>query len=253
MNLSRPLPNLASLRLAVFDFDGTLSLLREGWATIMAQQGVELLDDTSRQTELELEMLMLSGKPSITQMQRLIELAQAAGKPHPTDAELLHEFQNRLRGILDARLAAITTSPSGAFCVPGAITYLEHLASAGIECVLVSGTQKDFVVAEAEQLNVRRFFGDQLFAPEANNSSFRKLDVIAEMMKQRQLDGSQLIGYGDGYAETVAVRELGGYVVGLATCDIGETGLHPLKQQMLTTLGAHAILPSYLPLLERIS
>lgn len=249
MNPQRPFPDPGSLKLAVFDFDGTLSLLREGWATVMAQQGVELLDDPTRQAELELEMLMLSGKPSIMQMQRLIEIAQAAGRPHPSDAELLQQFQQRLAGILHARLNAVAGSPRGAFCVPGAIEILDELKLLGIPCVLVSGTLKDYVLAEAELLGVLHYFGDEVYAPEANNSTFAKTDVISGLLSQRGLEGAQLIGFGDGYAETVAVRELGGYVVGLATRDIGEDGLNTMKEGMLYRLGADIVLPNYLPLL----
>jgi phosphoglycolate phosphatase len=249
MNLQRPFPDLGNIRLVIFDFDGTLSLLREGWATIMARQGVELLDDPSRQAELELEMLMLSGKPSIVQMQRLIDIAQAAGKPHPSDAELLHEFQQRLAGILNARLNAVSSSPRGAFCVPGAIEILDEFKHLGIPCVLVSGTLKDYVLAEAELLELLHYFGDDVYAPEANNSAFTKIDVISGLLRQRGLEGAQLVGFGDGYAETVAVRELGGYVVGLATRDIGEDGMNTMKEGMLYRLGADIVLPNYLPLL----
>jgi phosphoglycolate phosphatase len=249
MNPQRPFPDLGSLRLAVFDFDGTLSLLREGWATIMARQGLELLDDPTREAELELEMLMLSGKPSIVQMQRLVEIAQAAGRPHPTDAELLQQFQQRLAGILNARLNAVAGSPRGAFCVPGASEILDEFKLLGIPCVLLSGTKKDYVLAEAELLGVLHYFGGEVYAPEENNSTFTKIDVLTKLMKQHGLEGAQLIGFGDGYAETVAVQELGGYVVGLATRDIGEDGLHPMKEEMLYRLGADIVLPNYLPLL----
>jgi phosphoglycolate phosphatase len=253
MNFERPLPTLDSLKLAIFDFDGTLSLLREGWATIMARQGVELLEDESRFTELELAMLMLSGKPSILQMRKLIELAQAAGKPHPTDTELLKQFQERLAHILDTRLAAVASSPRGAFCVPGTFEYLDRLRSRGLHLALVSGTLKDYVVAEAEQLQLSAYFGDDLFAPEANDSAFTKLVVIRQLMQKYDVTGPQLIGYGDGYAETVAVRELGGYAVGLATRDIGEEGLHPMKAEMLHKLGADVLVPNYLPLLGEVA
>jgi phosphoglycolate phosphatase len=249
MKFQRPIPALDSLKLAIFDFDGTLSLLREGWATIMAQQGVELLEDATRHEELELAMLMLSGKPSIVQMRKLIEFAQVAGKPHPTDEELLAQFNQRLASILDTRLGTIGTSPRGAFCVPGAIEYLEMLQQHGLRLALVSGTLRDYVLAEAAQLQLMPFFGDNVFAPAGNNDGFTKLGVIRNLMQKYNVTGPQLIGYGDGYAETVAVRELGGYVAGLATRDIGEEGLHPMKAEMLHKLGADVLVPDYRPLL----
>src|SRR5687767_7591257 len=58
-------------RAAVFDFDGTVSLIREGWAGIMADLGLDLLRAQGvpgDRAELEGQMLRLSGKPSIFQM-----------------------------------------------------------------------------------------------------------------------------------------------------------------------------------------
>ena len=66
----------------MFDFDGTVSLLREGWSRIMADMGVELLvRPVGVRAHLEEEMLRLSGKPSIFQMRRLTEMVTASGKP----------------------------------------------------------------------------------------------------------------------------------------------------------------------------
>ena len=61
-------------RAVVFDFDGTLSLLREGWSRLMAEIGIDHLGDRTQLEFLEREMLLLSGQPSIHQMRRLAEI-----------------------------------------------------------------------------------------------------------------------------------------------------------------------------------
>src|SRR5438045_5661856 len=71
---------------ALFDFDGTLSLLREGWPQVMVPMMVEALVRTgSGETETELGVLVeefimaLNGRPAIFQMGRLVEEMRARG------------------------------------------------------------------------------------------------------------------------------------------------------------------------------
>ena len=96
-------PNVrrGQFRAAMFDFDGTLSLLREGWSRVMAEMGAELLNDPTAKVFVEREMLMLSGKPSIFQMQRLVAIAQERGCSAPDPDVLLKEFLRRLFAIAD--------------------------------------------------------------------------------------------------------------------------------------------------------
>ena len=74
------------IRQALFDFDGTLSLIREGWQDIMIPMMVEILQETPRHegerelTELVTEFVnRLTGKQTIYQMIRLTEEVQKRG------------------------------------------------------------------------------------------------------------------------------------------------------------------------------
>jgi phosphoglycolate phosphatase len=74
-------------RAAMFDFDGTLSLLREGWSRIMAELGRDEIraqnlvapSDAELIPVIEREVLLLSGKPSIFQMERIAEDIRSRG------------------------------------------------------------------------------------------------------------------------------------------------------------------------------
>ncbi len=232
-------------RVAVFDFDGTLSLLREGWARVMADMGVELLDDPSAFAALELEMLMLSGQPSVFQMERLRTIAAEHGKPSPTSAELLAEFNRRLTALTEDRLTSLTngTDPPEAWAVAGTHELLTDLRDRGLTLVLASGTPMEAVRAESELLKLSGFFGDRVYAPDGAFGEFSKRAVIEGL----GVTGRELIGFGDGYAETVEVKRAGGVAVGLATVEAGRGGLNPVKRRMLLDLGADAILPHYDP------
>lgn len=236
-------------RVAVFDFDGTVSLIREGWSRVMADMGVELLSDPAAFGELELEMLRLSGRPSIHQMERLRELAAERGKPSPAAAELLAEFNHRLAAMCDDRRKALAagTDPPEAWAVPGTHELLTDLQKRGVLLVLASGTPLEAVRAESELLKLTPFFGERVYAPEGSSGEFSKRAVIENLLDELGVKGAELIGFGDGYAETVEVKRAGGVAVGLATVEAGRGGMNPTKRRMLIDLDADAVIPHYDP------
>jgi phosphoglycolate phosphatase len=249
VELINPAAPRGGFRLAVFDFDGTVSLLREGWARVMAEMGVELLDDPPAFAFLELEMLMLSGKPSIHQMERLREIAVERGKPSPPGADLLAEFNRRLAALTEDRrsaLAAGTDTPE-AWTVPGSHDLLADLRDRGVTLVLASGTPMEAVRAEGELLKLAAYFEDRVFAPDGSSGNFSKREVIERFLADCGIAGHQVIGFGDGYAETVEVKRVGGVAVGLATVEAGRGGVNPVKRRMLIDLGADLITPHYEP------
>ncbi len=76
-------------RHVLFDFDGTLSLIREGWPEVMVPMMVEVLQDTGTDEsprelrDLVFEFVMqLNGKQTIYQMIRLAEeVRRRGGRP----------------------------------------------------------------------------------------------------------------------------------------------------------------------------
>lgn len=245
--LVNPHVTRGGFRVAVFDFDGTVSLVREGWSGIMATMGVELLGDPSAFARLELEMLKLSGKPSIFQMRKLAEEAVAAGRYSPEPEELLGEFVNRLSAVTaerKRRLADGIDQPQ-AWAVPGTHDLLSDLRDRGVLLVLASGTPMEAVSAEAELLQLTAFFGERMYAPNGDTPNFSKRDVIEGLLRELGVSGGQVIGFGDGYAETVEIKRAGGVAVGVASHEAGRGGINSLKRGMLIELGADVIVPDY--------
>src|SRR5947208_5524906 len=73
-------------RFVLFDFDGTLSLIREGWPQVMIPMMVDVLRQTgTRETDAELAMavedfvMRLNGRQTIYQMMQLAEEVQKRG------------------------------------------------------------------------------------------------------------------------------------------------------------------------------
>src|SRR5258708_40293606 len=76
----RPSASAARARVALFDFDGTLSLIRSGWVEVMVPMMVEILVDLKTgETEEELRGIVedfvwrLTGKETIYQMMDFAE------------------------------------------------------------------------------------------------------------------------------------------------------------------------------------
>lgn len=233
---------------AVFDFDGTVSLIREGWAKIMADMGMERLPGGPVSVEhLEEEMLWLSGQPSIFQMRKLAEIVAAHGGPVLDPDALLKEFLSRLLAVSGKRrddLAAGRVPPE-AWAVPGSHALLDDLRRRGVVLYLASGTDLAFVKREADLLRLTDYFGDHIYGPADNTPDFSKRAVVERVLRDHDIDGAGLLGFGDGYAETVEVKRAGGTTVGVASHEPGVPGVNKLKRAMLADLGADVIVPDY--------
>src|SRR5437763_860733 len=76
-------------RFVLFDFDGTLSLIREGWPQVMIPMMVDVLrqtpaqeDDATLRAHVEEFVMRLNGKQTIYQMMQLAEeVAKRGGRP----------------------------------------------------------------------------------------------------------------------------------------------------------------------------
>ena len=241
------------VRAALFDFDGTLSLIREGWARVMAELGCDLCREQGLVTGpdlleyLEDQVLRLSGKPSIYQMRRLAEvIAARGGTPGDPDA-YLGEYLRRLLALTDRRrndLTAGRASPQD-WEVLGATALLQTLQQRGVALYLASGTDLKYVEEEARLLDLTRFFGRNIHAPADNTPNFSKREVISGILRDLGIRGEELIGFGDGAAETVEVKRVGGVAIGVASREAGVPGISRMKRDLLAELGADAIVADY--------
>lgn len=240
-------------RAAVFDFDGTLSLVREGWSAVMANLGLDLLRERNLPIEpgalelLEEEMLRLSGKPSIFQMRRLAEITVDRGRESPDPELLLAEFLRRLFATVGPRKDRLAEKldPPAAWAVRGSHAILDNLRDRGVTLYLASGTDYDYVLQEAELLDLTRYFGTHVYAPADNTPNFSKRDVMAMILREQGIAGEELLGFGDGYSETVEVKRAGGVAVGLATVEAGVPGINRMKRDILIELGADVVIADY--------
>ena len=248
-----PRPPRGGYRAVLFDFDGTLSLIREGWDRIMVPMMVEyLLRTGTRDSEVELGLLVeefvmaLNGRPAIFQMARLAEEIRARGGIPQEPTVYLGEYDERLLRVVDERTREIREGrvPPTRWAVPGSHALLDNLRRRGVKLYLASGTQFRFVRPEADLLELTPFFGAEINAPDGNDTTFSKRGVIDRILVENNIRGEELLSFGDGVVETEEVRKVGGTAVAVAT-DLEPSGINLSKRNRLVPAGADLVIPDY--------
>lgn len=239
----------------VFDFDGTLSLVREGWPDVMVPMMVEVLQETgTRETAEELRdiaydfVMKLNGKQTIYQMIRLAEEVTArGGKPLEPLAykERYHDLlMQRIQGRRDALRDGLTAPEE--MLVPHTFALLEGLKSCGAKMYLASGTDENYVKEEVALLTLDRFFGGHVYGAQNDYKQFSKAMVIRRILEENAVDGDALLGFGDGYVEIQNVREFGGTAVAVASDEARRSGRPDAwKRERLIGVGADIVIPDY--------
>lgn len=240
---------------ALFDFDGTLSLIREGWLEVMIAMMVEVLRQTGTEeseedlTRLTMQFVKdLTGRQTIYQMIRLAGEVAARGA-QPEDAqtykkEYLERMMKKIHGRRE-KLRSGAQEPRE-MLVPFAREALEALQTRGVDLYLASGTDEEYVREEVELLGLGAFFGNQIYGAVADYKNFSKQLVIERILREKDVDGSVLIGFGDGYVEIENVKLVGGTAVAVATDETGRSGRpDPWKRERLIQAGADFVIPDF--------
>jgi phosphoglycolate phosphatase len=239
---------------AIFDFDGTISLIRAGWQDVMYPYFVEVLAETPRAESLEeLEHVvrefvdLLTGKQTIYQCIQLVEEVEKRGGAPLAPLEYKHEYLRRLWERIEYRVHGLEDGSieQETMLVPGSMQLLRELKNKGLSLYLASGTDEPYVLHEAAVLGVDGFFDGGIYGALDRYEDFSKEKVIQEIIKSHNLAGEELLGFGDGYVEIENVKAVGGYAVGVATDEIRREGINEWKRQRLTEAGADMIIPDY--------
>lgn len=257
-----PRPQLSHV---LFDFDGTLSLIREGWPDVMVPMFVELLPAVPGETaaarrQLCLDDIMrLNGKQTIYQMIQLAERIKERGSTPREPLWYKHEYLLRLAERIGHRTDGLRSGALRAddLLVFGARALLEMLQWRGLTLYLASGTDEEFVKTEAALLGVADYFGRHIYGAQDNYQQFSKRMVIERILRENHIPGAQLLSFGDGYVEIQNTKELGGLAVAVASDEAhnGSGRFDEWKRQRLLGVGADIVIPDYrdaAPLLDRI-
>jgi phosphoglycolate phosphatase-like HAD superfamily hydrolase len=237
------------------DFDGTLSLIREGWPEVMVPMFVEMLprrngesDEAARRLMTD-DIMRLNGKQTIYQMIQFAERVKERGgqprEPHWYKREYLRRLDARIRSRVEGLRAGVLKPDD--LLVHGARAFLEGLKRRGLTLYLASGTDEVFVKQEAALLDIARYFGPHVYGAQDDYQSFSKKLVIERILRENRIRGEQLLAVGDGYVEIQNTKEVGGLAIAVASDEAhnGSGRMDEWKRQRLLGVGADVVIPDF--------
>ncbi|MCK5861045.1 MAG: HAD family hydrolase [Candidatus Hydrogenedentes bacterium] len=240
----------------LFDFDGTISLMREGWQRIMEPVCTEMICGDTEVTQAikdEVDVMIdeTTGIQTIFQMQRLQEMVRDHGLV-PEDqvlspVEYKKVYNDRLMEPVRARLAQLKSGEKTIedFTVHGALRFLEVIAKQDVAMYVFSGTDRDDVRNEAAQLGVASYF-EEIWGALPCAEGYSKEKIIREIIAEHHLEGPQVLAIGDGPVELRNVKEAGGIALGIASDEVQGQGWDASKRQRLLRAGADILIPDFL-------
>jgi phosphoglycolate phosphatase len=251
----RPGASARNARVVLFDFDGTLSLIRSGWIHVMVPMMVEiLLDLKTGESEEELTRVVdelvwkLTGKETIYQMMAFVDAIEARGGRALAALEYKQMYLDRLWVKIAGRVEALRAGQADPedYLVPGSRALLEQLRDRGMKMYLASGTDEIFMKEEARLLGLTQYFDGGVYGAQDDYKSFSKAILIQRILASAEFEGRDFLCFGDGYVEIEEVKNVGGVAVGVASEEPACTSVDEWKRKRLIGVGADYIVPNFL-------
>ncbi|HOV63988.1 MAG TPA: HAD hydrolase-like protein [Spirochaetia bacterium] len=256
IEIIRPIKTDLRIQHVLFDFDGTLSLIREGWPEVMIPMMVEILRSETKTDESDeaIERIVrdfvteLTGKQTIYQMIRLAEEIEKRGGKPDDPAVYKQMYLDRLMERIASRREALRSGKlqPEEMLVPFSIDILSQLKDKGVHMYVASGTDEEYVIEEARLLGLDTFFGDKIYGALSDYKNFSKAMVIERILKENNVPGERLLVFGDGYVEIQDCKAVGGKAIAVASDEAGKSGKpDPWKRERLIGAGADIVIPDY--------
>jgi sugar/nucleoside kinase (ribokinase family)/phosphoglycolate phosphatase-like HAD superfamily hydrolase len=249
---------------AIFDSDGTISTLREGWERIMepmmirailgtewwkhAEQG---LHDRVRERVRDY-IDKTTGVQTLVQMKGLVEMVREFGVV-PAQ-EVKDEFgykavyNEELLALVRARTAKLGRGELSVedYVLKGSLQLLRGLRAAGVRLYLASGTDQEDVAAEAAALGFAGLFDGGIRGSVGDVRVEAKKVVIDGILEEIESAGSaRLVVFGDGPVEIRETKKRGGYAVGVASDEPRRYGWNMAKRSRLIRAGADLVVADF--------
>ncbi len=242
------------VRNALFDFDGTLSLLRRGWEIVMEDFMLKAIcNGTEPRPEIVEDVRSYidasTGSYTINQMKALTEMVRRYGMV--PEGQIKNEWdykgeyckllKTQVKGRL-ARLSSGEKTPAD-FMVKGAPSFCPKLRQRGVVMHLASGTDSDDVFEEADALQLSGLFGGNIHG--ATPSMDETKGNIIKRLVRSQNSGSELVVFGDGPVEIADTKRNGAIAVGVASDETTGSGYNLEKIRRLTKAGCDILIPDF--------
>jgi rfaE bifunctional protein kinase chain/domain len=251
------------IKYAIFDHDGTISTLREGWELIMAPMMIKaILGDKYHdadevlykkvQTRVDEYIDKTTGIQTLVQMKGLIDLIREfACVP---ENKILDEFGYKL--IYNEELLRMVKERENKLIrgelfledltLKNAVPFLRKLHDAGVILYLASGTDEEDVKSEARVLGYDHLFEGRIYGAIGDITKEAKkivLDRILDTIGETAFE--KVATFGDGPVEIRETNKRGGIKIGIASNELRRYGLNENKRTRLIKAGADIIVPDF--------
>ncbi len=255
LEVVNPSVRLGRVRHALFDFDGTISVIRRGWEGIMIPLMVEMICGAHApmpkiETEVAEYVDRSTGILTIVQMQWLEEAVRrhSLSMEPRTALEYKRIYNERLLRPVRQRLSELDGSQAAreGLMIAGAWDFLQGLHVRGVSLCLASGTDEVYVLEEAAALGVAELFEEHIYGARDDREAHTKERIIQRILEGHSLRGDELLVVGDGPVEIRHAKDRGAVSLGLAADEERRQGLDPGKRERLLAAGADLIVTDFL-------
>ena len=253
---------IKDIKYVIFDNDGTISTLRQGWEEVMEKTMIEaILGRHYGEVEFDLfnsvrkEVVKYidstTGIQTILQMEGLIELVKRFGVV--SRKEMLDKFGYKkiylgeLMKTVGQRIKKVQANELDMedFLIAGSIKFLGKLRDSGRKLYLASGTDAADTLNECSIMGYKEYFNSNIYGALDDINKFSKKKLIADIISINNLKGGELLVIGDGPVEIREGRRAGAVTIGVASDEEKRFGLNPKKRERLVKAGAHFIIPDF--------
>ena len=255
LEVIHPDVNLGRVRHALFDFDGTISVIRRGWEKVMIPLMVEMITD-GHPAPPDLETAIIdyvdrsTGILTLKQMEWLADAVRRCGlaAEPKTAREYKRIYNERLLGPVREQLARLDGSQTArdTLSIAGSRQFLEALRDRGVTLYLASGTDHIYVEEEAAALGVAAFFGRHIYGAKDDAGAMSKAQVIQRIIEENGLHGEELLVVGDGPVEIRNGTDIGAVTLGVAADEYRRQGLNSRKRERVISGGADLVVTDFL-------
>ena len=247
---------------ALIDFDGTISVIRQGWEDVMIPLMIEMICDGNPPTpEIEKEVRdyvdYSTGILTIKQMEWLAEAVRRYGiaKKPKSPYEYKRIYNQRLLVRVEQRLEKLRSGELDPddLMIMGSRRFLEELYERDVTMYLASGTDHEYVLREASALRITQYFRGGIFGALDHTEAHTKERIIQRILDENHLRGNELVVVGDGPVEIRNAKSRDAIALGVATDEVRRCGLNLRKRRRLINAGADLIIPDFTRYLEIIS
>jgi phosphoglycolate phosphatase-like HAD superfamily hydrolase len=253
-------------KICIFDHDGTISVLRQGWESIMQETMIKIIagkeyaklpskkiEDIATQVNDLIEKT--TGVQTIIQMKELINLIQNNG--YVSSSEILDAWD--YKKIYNDKLLEKVSKRVEKFkkglinledvTIKGSIKALEYFSKNGSTVYLASGTDQQDVIEEATILGYEKYFTGGIHGSVGDIKLDPKKKVIKNLISEIELnqniDVNECVVFGDGPVEMREAKKHGLIAIGILSDETRRWGLNLSKRERLILGGADILIPDF--------